>query len=137
LDHRIWRNYDARKKDRTAIELQVAATRLAARQSFNSKHLELCTEAAGDAGTIAKTEDTNKKRSATDNFWRLYWGPLAIVEETEVAQAMVAFGQCLDGRCNGSSLTNLAINIAHACRAEVSRDFDIKLSESVNRPPPK
>ena len=91
--------FDAKEKDLATLKLQVAATELAAKQGFNSKHLELCAEAVGAAGTIATSKDVSKKRLALDDFWRLYWGPLGIVEESEVASAMGAFDGYLDARC--------------------------------------
>ena len=123
-----------RDKDRATLKLQIATTRLAAKQAFNSKHLEFCAEAAGDAGTLASSTDKNKKRLAEDDFWRLYWGPLGIVEESEVASAMVAFGRCLQGSCGGKSATSLAIALARACRTEVSKDFEIDLPTVGERP---
>src|SRR5277367_2958809 len=67
---------ESRDKDRTALQLQVATTSFAAKQAFNSKHLELCAQATGDAGTIATSKDKGQLRLAKDDFWRLYWGPL-------------------------------------------------------------
>jgi hypothetical protein len=125
---------ESRDKDRTALQLQIATTSFAAKQAFNSKHLELCAQATGDAGTIGTSKDKGQLRLARDDFWRLYWGPLGIVEESQVARAMVDFGACLDGkRCDGQ-LTSLALNLAHACRAEVSNDFQLDLPRVPNRP---
>jgi len=115
-----------KEQDRRNVQVQLATATLAAKQGFNTKHLELCAQAAGAAGTIAASKDETKRRSAEDEFWRLYWGPLGIVEQSDVATAMVAFGKCLREKCE-NSLTTLALEIAHACRAEVSKDFDINL----------
>jgi len=123
-----------RDKDREAVQLQIATTEFSAKQAFNSKHLELCAQAAGDAGTIATTKDPSKRRLAQEDFWQLYWGPLGIVEETGVANAMVAFGQCIEYSCEDAKM--LALKLAHACREEVSKDFHIVLPTVPERPAP-
>lgn len=125
---------ESREKDRATLKLQIATTALAAKQAFNSKHLELCAQAAGAAGTIATSRDGSKKRLAEDDFWRLYWGPLGIVEESEVASAMIAFGHCLEGPCTDRAPKFLALDLAHACRAEVSKDFQLNLPTLSERP---
>jgi hypothetical protein len=123
-----------REKDRATLQLQIATTAFSAKQAFSSKHLELCSQASGDAGIIATSKDQTKQRSAKEDFWRLYWGPLGIVEESAVATAMVAFGKCLDGHCD-KPITSLSLNLAHACRAEAANDFQLDLPPVPNRPP--
>jgi hypothetical protein len=125
---------EGREKDRAATDLQIATATLAAKQGFNSKHFELCAQAAGDAGTISTSKDESKKRLARDDFWRLHWGPLGIVEESEVAKSIVSFGHCLNGTCD-QSMEFLALDLAHACRAEVSKDFQVNLPTVPKRPP--
>src|SRR5580700_10817375 len=61
------RDLEAREKDRQTLEVQIAVSRLAARQTFNNSHLDLCTQAAGAAGTIATSTDPQKVRAATDD----------------------------------------------------------------------
>jgi hypothetical protein len=134
--------FEAKEKERevrdnevATLQLQIATTKLSAKQAFNSRHLELCAQASGDAGILATSKDESKKRLAKDDFWQLYWGPLGIVEESDVATAMVSFGHCLEGNC-AQSIEFLSLNLAHACRAEVSRDFQIELPAVPNRPLP-
>ena len=123
---------DSREKDRQTLALQIAVSRLAARQTFNNSHLDLCTQAASAAGTIATGMDQQKVRAATDDFWRLYWGPLGIVEGGDVAREMVLFGECLQQKCEGKK--SLALQIAHACRTEVEKDFELSLPSIPARP---
>jgi hypothetical protein len=130
----LWQYISAKETDRQNIMLQMATATLAAKQSFNSQHLGLCAQAAGDAGTLATSKDKTNRSAAEDDFWRLYWGPLGIVEQTAVANAMVAFGNCLKGQCGNDSQETLALNLAHACRAEVSTDFDLHLTRVPERP---
>ena len=128
------RERESRDKDRAALQLQVQATALAAKQAFHNKHLELCAEATIAASTIATTKDESRKRAALDDFWRLYWGPLGIVEDSEVEGAMVAFGECLEGNCGERPPRLRALDLARACRVEVSRDFQVKLQALPERP---
>jgi hypothetical protein len=129
LDSRA-RDREAKEKEAATYALQVATAQLEARKPFYSKHLDLCSEASTAAGTIATIKDPRKKKTAVDDFWRLYWGPLGMVEEDEVASAMVAFGECLDTNCK-HGLRPLSLALAHGCRAEVSRHFELNL------PPPR
>jgi len=130
----LWQYMATKETDRQNMMLQIATATLAAKQSFNSQHLALCSQAVGDAGTLATAKDKANRSTAEDDFWRLYWGPLGIVEQDAVAAAMVAFGNCLKGQCGNNSQEVLALNLAHACRAEVSSDFNLNLSRVPERP---
>jgi hypothetical protein len=119
---------DAQAKQALAYNLQVQTAQLEALKTYYSKHLELCHEASVAAATIATTADPQKKNAATENFWRLYWGPLGMVEETGVANAMVAFGKCLQtGKACQQNLPSLSLDLAHGCRAEAAEHFKLNL----------
>jgi hypothetical protein len=77
------------------MQLGITAGR-EAQKPFWEKQLQTCFEASTAAATIATSRDKEAVSKAVDDFWRLYWGPLAIVEAREVAGAMVAFGTCLE-----------------------------------------
>jgi hypothetical protein len=118
--------FDSRTKDSATYALQVATAQLEAKQPYYSKHLELCSEASTAAATIATSKDPRTKKAASEDFWRLYWGPIGMVEETEVGNAMIAFGNCLQGSCQ-KDIEQLSLDLAHGCRAEVSRHFSLNL----------
>lgn len=63
-----------------------------------SKQSELYLEASSAAATIATSEKRKDVSKATDTFWRLYYGPLIFVENTQVAVAMEDFGKCLQSK---------------------------------------
>ncbi|SRR6266481_3426578 len=134
LDSRV-KDREAKDKEAATYALQTATAKLEARKPSYSKHLDLCSEASVAAATIATTKDPQKKKTATEDFWRLYWGPLGMVEEGEVEQAMIAFGKCLNKDCE-QSLRNLSLSLAHGCRAEVSRHFELNLPPPL-KPPDK
>src|SRR5260370_7510246 len=108
--------------------LQAATAELEAKKPFYSKHLDLCSEASVAAATIATSKDPEKKKAAAEDFWRLYWGPLGMVEEREVEGAMVPFCNCLHGTCEKTP-SILSLHLPHSCRTEISRHFALSLPE--------
>src|SRR5580658_10784073 len=64
---------------------------------FLEKQLELYVEVMNAAATIADPPDEHQKELALANFKRLYWGPMAAVEDQDVEDAMVRFYHCMNG----------------------------------------
>jgi len=73
--------------------------------------LTLYLQAASAAATIARSTDDAEKKKAMNDFWRLYQGPLIIVESKEVSDAMVKFGSCLDAieSCSQTEISQRAL----------------------------
>src|SRR4051812_36517729 len=69
------------------------------RQPFLQKQTEVCHAAAEHVARLASTLHAETWDKSREEFWMLYWGPLAIVEDVEtqttnrVEAAMVAFGK--------------------------------------------
>src|SRR5262245_28507331 len=63
---------------------------------FWQKRLQLYFDAAEAAGIIASQPAGPERAKAEAAFWRLYLGPLAVVEDDNVESAMVQLGHCLD-----------------------------------------
>ena len=120
--------FGARATDNRTYNFQATVAQLEAKKPFYSKHLDLCSEAAAAAATVATSNDPKEKQKAMEDFWRLYWGPLGMVEENDVEGAMVNFGKCLHGKCGGHSLPALSLEVSHSCRKEVSAHFNLDLS---------
>lgn len=75
------------------------------KQPFLSKQLELCLEASNVAATLATTRSKEVFDIAHARFLELFWGPLSIVENEEVALAMCNFEQAVQlSLVGGSSL---------------------------------
>jgi hypothetical protein len=107
------------------------------RQPFIAKQTDLCLAASEHAARLATTRSPAAFEKSREEFWMLYWGPLAVVEDVEtraesrVAIEMRKFGDAfkvvdapnvplpLDG------LTTLAINIAHACRDLLGSKWEV------------
>src|SRR3954454_6246630 len=74
---------------------------LSVRQPFVEQQTKLCLAASENAARLASTRDPTTWTKAREEFWALYWGPLAMVEDVEsraqhgVEAAMVEFGRQL------------------------------------------
>ena len=81
--------------------------------------------------TIATTPDAAKRRSAEEQFWRLYQGPLVILETKALSEAMVAFGKCLDGteQCSTGELRNRGLAVSSAIQLAIQEHAELRLSE--------
>jgi hypothetical protein len=88
------------RKDREAREIQSKKETEAAQREFMKpllqNQLSLYLQASTAAATISRSTDLVERKKAINDFWRLYEGPLIMVESKEVSSAMVAFGNCLD-----------------------------------------
>jgi hypothetical protein len=85
--------------------------------SFIEAQMKYYVEATETTATIPRTPDGPTKDDLVKRFWQLYCGALALVEDDEVARAMVAYGEALKARPNQiGELESRAIGVAHACR---------------------
>jgi len=81
--------------------------------------------------TLAATTDVTKRREAEEQFWRLYAGPLVILETKELSGAMVLFSRCLDGteRCSDAELRKRSLAVSSAIQQAIQEHADLRLSE--------
>lgn len=110
---------------------QAKTAAIEAKKPFNEKRLERYIEAVSAAATIATSTDEKETDEAKKHFWCLYWGELALFEDTDVERAMVQLGKALE-RENESmhELKGLALALAHACRDSLGRSWSVDVSES-------
>jgi hypothetical protein len=115
---------------------------------FNDAQLRLCIDASDVAAHVASvppSERDDRWMPARMRFEELYWGSLAIVENANVEGMMVRFRNLLlpmetKVRANTLSdierrqLQNAALNIAHACRALVSKTWRLRLPTLSGKP---
>ena len=74
---------------------------------FYQRQMDLCLEASNAASTLATSSDRKVAEEAYASFWRLYYGPLAAVEQSEqstetspqVTGKMVDYGEMLKASC--------------------------------------
>ncbi len=89
-----------------------------ASRPFLERKLAWCEEAVEVSARIAVAEAPDTQD--VTRFWQLYWGVMGMVEGGDVTQAMVGYGNALKaGKATGGG----ALRIAHACRAELARDW--------------
>src|SRR5437879_1555606 len=74
---------DTRSVAESNLNLQLANAEFEAKKPFFQRQLELCELATSDAAVLATQEGRPKAdvQKAHEDFGRLYWGPLGIVED--------------------------------------------------------
>jgi hypothetical protein len=100
----------------------LVSKRVEAQKPYLEKKLAWCEEATNTAAALS-TRDRSKILEKEARFWELYWGVMGLVENAEVTGAMIQFGKGLNGVDVGKSLKELSLDIAHACRDELARDW--------------
>jgi hypothetical protein len=102
------------------------------RQPFLQRQLELSFQASEAAARLATETNPAEWETARKAFWRLYWGPLGIVEDRGVEAAMVRLGQLVprDDAIPPLPVTDLqqpSLALAHAVRELVLASWDVSL----------
>jgi hypothetical protein len=120
----VWVWQDKAEKERAQARFDAAryaeTRRVEAMKPFLDKQLALFTEATQVASYIANAPSREGAAKHIERFWQLYWGELALVERGNVAKAMIAFGNGLNGGQPPRVLQGLALDLAHACRDELA-----------------
>ena len=92
-----------------------------AAKPFLEKKLRWCEEAVETASFIAMAEAGAKDAPAKiRRFRQLYWGVMGMVENQQITDAMIAFGDKLDAKKSAGELQGGALRLAHACRQEMA-----------------
>ncbi len=118
------------KKDREAREIQSKKDTEAAQREFMKpllqNQLSLYLQATAAAATISTSTDPVERKKAMNDFWRLYEGPLIMVESKEVSGAMIAFGDCLNesGNCDKAEISKRAHAIASRMQESLLRSWN-------------
>ena len=103
----------------------ISTSSFSVRQPFLAKQTELCLQASEHAARLASTMDKMQWDKSRGEFWMLYLGPLAVVEEagteSQVAARMIDFGKALNAlgaapALPASTLESPSLAVAHACR---------------------
>ena len=99
---------------------------------FLKKQLEVYLQASKVASmiVISKNEIPDKLKY---EFFSLYWGNLAVFENTKVANAMYAFGELLKKHTKTTyDLKSASLTLAHACRDSLEEAWKIDLGPLKN-----
>jgi hypothetical protein len=102
------------------------------RKPFLEKRLEIYSDLAVVTATIATSKNSKETDSAKQRFWILYWGPLTLVEESEVKKMTQEFGNCIrDSACAESVLKARAEDVAASCRKSIGEGWGIRFPHPV------
>lgn len=111
------------------------------KEPFLTRQIELSFDACDAAACLATTTDLNEWKRAYDTFWRLYWGPLGIVEDRDVEAAMVKFGSALpetmptENELPIKTLTGASLRLSHSIRRQTQRNWRVDLPTLKNEVP--
>ena len=118
------------RKDREAREIQSKKDTETTQREFMKpllqNQLSLYLQASASAATIARSTDPIERKRAINDFWRLYEGPLIMVESKEVSGAMVQFGNCLDDdeSCDQAEISKRAHALASRMQESLLRSWN-------------
>lgn len=124
----------AQKIETERAQREVEAKRvreLELQNPFWQKRVQLYFDASEAAGVIASRPAGVERAKAEAAFWRLYLGPLAVVEDDQVEGAMVEIGNCLNKTedCDQATLSKRALALAHSCRQSIGDTWRLGLTE--------
>jgi hypothetical protein len=107
----VWQFGDQQEKNRNAAIDQANRDRDTKDREFMKplweRQLAVYFQAADAAAVIATATNSAIRAEAEQKFWSLYYGPLVIIETTNVAAAMKSFGSSLLGRDPAAGKTEL------------------------------
>lgn len=102
------------------------------------KQLGVAFEISNVAAEIATTidPDNEARKRAEARFWQLYYGPAIFVEDENLKQAMIHFGECLVGGegCGSeaeqsSRLPELSLDLTNQCRKVMGVTWQLGLQD--------
>ena len=102
-------------------------------EPFLKTQLEYTLKATDSLASLAVETDPVKWEESRKTFWKLYWGPLAIVEDKEVEQAMVSAGNLVpktpvaNPALPMNALNSVSLNLAHKARELILRSWGADL----------
>lgn len=106
-----------------------------AQKPFLDKQLALYFETSEIVGRLVTIPITDPRWASDERrFWALYWSELTMVEQGEVAQAMVAFGRSLTAYqatvndTTKTALRNASLDLAHT----IGRSIKSRWTEQIH-----
>jgi hypothetical protein len=103
---------------------QLATARIEAQKPLLEKRLEFYVAVTSTTAIIATSKNETEVAKAKEEFWKLYSGPLILVQDAPVKDSMRQFGDCLQDskRCE-SSVLELSRGLARSCDWSLYRDW--------------
>jgi|SRR5262245_58742610 len=116
----VWKDNADEERDAASAETAryAESRRVEATRPFLEMQLKLYTEAAFVTSRIAHSGD----EGAIGRFWELYYGELSLVENNDVAQAMVDFGNALKSN-EKARLEGLSLELTRSMRRSLAKSW--------------
>ncbi len=111
------------------------------KRPFIEQQFKLYGEAVAVASRLARAAEQGQRPPPEEDlqrFWELYWGPLAMVEDSRVEEAMVVFGRSLEDYDGGignkcsKMLNQASLALAHRARQSLEQQWGVELVTSEN-----
>jgi hypothetical protein len=106
-----------------AIERQAQSDERTSQRGFMqpvlTRQMDIYLSASSAVATLASSSDPVDLAKARNEFWRLYWGPLVMLESPQVSGAMKAVGACLrQPDCSQPRLQDLSLALSSSLQAD-------------------
>ncbi len=105
------------------------------KKPFWQKQIDLYFEASEAVATLANSTNAAEKEKAEQKFWRLFYGPLVMVEDAKVERAMINIRDYLiacksdPGECRDYKLGRLSLALSSSCKESLGKSWRIKLEQ--------
>lgn len=112
-------------------EASARAEKLSSERAFMQPVLEqqmnTYFEASAAAATLASSRSSVKLDEARETFFRLYYGPLVMLESPEVSRAMKNFRACIDlpEECPPGGLQTLSLSLASSLQTDFFSSWNL------------
>jgi hypothetical protein len=105
-------------------EYQLTTARIEAQKPFLDKRLQMYIDATTAAAIIATSKNEPEVKKAKEEFWKLYLGPMIVVQDPTVENPMRRFADCLqDSKNCDAPIAELARSLAQSCNRSLTRDW--------------
>ena len=96
---------------------------------FLDQRLALYLETNETVATITTSNDQKKVQDAKAQFWTLYWGRMAVVENQEVQDAMDSVASCLRRKCTQKEVRVVLPPLIKASRTSIRESWQVVISD--------
>jgi hypothetical protein len=111
---------------------QLATARIEAQKPLLVKRLEFYVAVTSTTAIIATSKNETEVAKAKEEFWKLYSGPLILVQDASVESSKHQFADCLqDSKSCERSVLELSRRLARDCNWSLYRDWTRKVAPVV------
>src|SRR5690349_757200 len=92
---------------------------------------QIYSQSLSAAAIVANSADSEKVKTATEEFFELYQGQMILVETKDVSAAMVGFGKCLNGsdQCSRADMNTRCRALGTAMATSMARTAKMTYQE--------